>query len=92
MGIMDALLYPHFDTETVRQPALKKMLKRTPSKIAIALDESAAIEIVDGRYRILAAKPTGKARRAYWKHGQYTLEEVKITEDFQDLKSLLTKP
>jgi dipeptidase E len=92
LGIFDALLCPHYDSEPVRQPALKKIMKRTPGQVAIVLDEFAAIEIIDGKYRFLTAKPTAKARRAYWYKGKYSVEEIKQTKEFQDLKQLLTKP
>jgi hypothetical protein len=67
-------------------------MKRTPKLVAIALDECAAIEIIDDTYRILAATPTSKARRTFWEDGQYIIEEIRPTRDFQDLKTLLTRP
>jgi dipeptidase E len=90
MGIFNALLCPHYDSEPVRQPALKKMMKRTPGMVAVALDEYAGLEIIDGKYRFLTAKPTAKARRTYWKSGKYVVEELKPSQDFQDLKVLLS--
>ena len=90
LGIIDTLLCPHYDTEPVRQPALKKMLKRTPRLAAIALDEYAAIEIIDDKYRILPAKSEAKARRAFWKDGEYMTEEIVANEEFEELKPLLT--
>jgi dipeptidase E len=92
LGIFNALLCPHYDSEPARQPALKRIMKRTPGMVAIALDEFAAIEIIDGKYRFLTAKPSAKTRRTYWHDGEYIIEEIKPTKDFQDLKQLLTKP
>ncbi len=91
MGMFNALLCPHYDSEPHRQPALKKMMKRTYGMVAIALDEYAGIEIIDGTYRILAAKPTAKARRTYWKAGRYIIEEIKPSRQFRDLNRLLQK-
>lgn len=91
LGIFNALLCPHYDSEPVRQPALKKIMKRTPGLVAIALDEYAALEIVDGKYRILTAKPSAKACRAYWQNGKYTLEEIKSNREPQDFQALLSK-
>lgn len=90
VGIFNALLCPHYDSEPVRQPALKKMM-RTYGKVAIALDEYAAIEIVDDNYRILTADPKAKVRRTYWKDGEYIIEYIKPAQKFQSLKQLLQK-
>lgn len=59
--------------------------------VAIALDEYAALEIIDGKYRFLAANPSAKARRTYWKAGEYIIEVIKPDKQFQDLKVLLDK-
>src|SRR5665213_2238731 len=88
LGIFNALLCPHYDSEPVRQLALKKIMKRTPGMVAIALDEYAALEIVDGRYRFLTADPSAKTRRAKWKAGKYIVEELKPSKEFQDLNGL----
>jgi len=92
MGIFNALLCPHYDSEPHRQSALKKMMKRTYGIPAIVLDEYAGIEIIDGKYRFLTAKPNAKVRKAYWKDGEYIIEEHKPSKEFQDLKALLSKP
>lgn len=76
MGIFNALLCPHYDSEPHRQPALKKMMKRTYGMFAIALDEYAGIEIIDDKYKIIVAKPDAKARRIYWRNGKYIVEEI----------------
>lgn len=92
LGIFNALLCPHYDSEPVRQPALEKMMKRTHGMVAIALDEYAAMEIIDGKYRFLTANSSAKTRRTYWKSGRYVIEEIKPSKEFQNLESLLTKP
>ena len=92
MGIVNALLCPHYDTEKSRKSSLKRMMKKTPKIVAIALDECAAIEIIDNSYRILSATPKNKARRTYWLKDKYIVEDIKTTDHFQDLDVLLTKP
>ncbi|MEO5627847.1 MAG: peptidase E [Candidatus Saccharimonadales bacterium] len=91
LGIIDGVLCPHYDTEPVRQEALKKIMKRTPRLVALALDECAAIEMVDDSYRILSTN-LGKARRAYWKQGEYIIEELTPTQGLLSLGELLKKP
>jgi dipeptidase E len=92
LGLVDALLCPHYDTEPVRQKALKNMMKRTPRLVGLALDDASSIEIVDNKYRIINANETSKARRVYWSKGTYFIEEVKPSENFQMLDELLIKP
>lgn len=92
LGIIPALLCPHYDSEPVRQAALRKMMRRTPHRVALTLDEAAAIEIIDDQYRILASDNRAAARRAYWRRGEYIVEPVAQTRDLSDLKPLLTKP
>jgi dipeptidase E len=92
MGMYRAVLCPHFDTESVRRPALKKIMARTPAMVSIALDENAAIELIDNRYRILTTQPTANARRTFWKNGRYVVEIIPPDGKFRDLETLLTKP
>lgn len=90
LGFIDALHCPHFDVELSRQDDLKRMMKTTP-KVAIALDNCAALEIIDDKYRIITSKPGAKARKAYWRHGEYMLEEIAFNREMQNLSSLLSK-
>ena len=91
MGWMNLLICPHYDTEPYRQPALKKMMKRTPHTVGIALDEHAAIEVVDDTtYRIHLFKQGAQARKCYWKSGKYFVEEIKSQADYLPLKDLTT--
>jgi dipeptidase E len=91
LGIINGLLCPHYDSEPVRQPALKKIMERTHGIVAIALDEYSAIAIIDDKYRILTAKPNAKARRTYWSKGKYVVEDIKPNKKFESLKILLNK-
>ena len=90
LGIIDALLCPHYDSEPRRQADLKRMMKTT-SKVAIALDNCVAIEIVDESYRIVTSKPTAKAYKIYWNNGKYFIEEIPASESYSDLSSLIAK-
>jgi dipeptidase E len=92
LGFVDAVFCPHYDTEVFRQSGLKKVMKETPHLVSLALDECAAIEIVDNRYRILTTDHPSKARRTYWLDGQYCVEEIKPAKEFNSLDTLLMKP
>ena len=90
LGFINALNCPHFNTEKHREADLKRMMKTT-SGVAIALDECAALEIVDNWYRIITSKPKAKAYKIYWKSGKYFKEEIEQKKEFNDLGRLLSK-
>ena len=90
LGLIDALHCPHYDTELHRQADLKRVMKTT-SKVAIALDNCTALEVRDGKYRIIKSRPSAKARKIYWKNGKYIVEEIPATESYKDLLKLTQK-
>jgi len=90
LGLVDALVCPHYDIEKPRQQSLKKMMKTTPG-VAISLDNCAAIEVVDDKYRIITSNKTAVARKIYWRQGKYHNEIIKVTKDFRDITELLRK-
>lgn len=90
LGFIDALHCPHYDVEPRRQTDLKRMMKTT-SKVAIALDNCAALEIVDNKYRIIKSKPSAKARKIYWKNGKYFAEDIPASESFSDMRKITQK-
>jgi dipeptidase E len=90
LGFIDAVHCPHYDSEPFRQRGLKRILKST-SKVAIALDNCSALEVVDDKYRIIASKPTAKARKIYWKHGEYIIQEIAVDDKFRPLQELIKK-
>ncbi|HSX44072.1 MAG TPA: Type 1 glutamine amidotransferase-like domain-containing protein [Candidatus Saccharimonadales bacterium] len=92
LGIIDAMVCPHYDTYSYRRTALKKMTKRTPDVVAVAIDEYAAIEIVDQTYRVIAPDQKSQVNRTFWKNGTYFVENIPATKEFQDINNLLTIP
>jgi len=90
LGYIDALHCPHYDFETFRQKDLKRMMRST-SKVAIALDNCAALEVVDDKYRIITSKPNAKARKIYWKRGEYIIQEIAVDTKYRPMEELLTK-
>lgn len=89
LGLIDALHCPHYDAEPSTPADLKRMLKTT-RKVAIALDNCAALEVVDDTFRVISSKPTAKAWKAYWDQGEYILEEIEASHRFKELASLIT--
>jgi len=84
LNLVDLLLCPHYDVESKRHPALRKMLKNSRN-VAFVLDNCSAIEIKDDKFRVLRSKPTAKAYMAYWTAGKYSLEELSYSKDFVQL-------
>lgn len=89
MGWFKLLICPHYDTEPYRQPAMKKIMNRTPGMIGLALDEQAALEIVDATYRIHLLKPNAQVRKCYWSKGKYIIEPIKARRTYSPFQELI---
>lgn len=93
LGIINALHCPHFDVEEGRKETLKNLLFKVEEPIvAIAIDNCAAIEIVDNKYRIITSKDTAKAYKTYWLEGQYYEEIIPRKDEYQDFDELIKHP
>lgn len=89
LGLVPGLLCPHYDTEKNRQSALKSMMNRTPG-VAIALENSTAIDIVDGNYRILTSRQGAKAYKLYWRNHLFHKKELPQHRGYNPLENLLS--
>lgn len=90
LGLVKALVCPHYDGEADRQISLKKMMKKTAG-VAIALDDFCAIEIIDDRYRVLSSRQGGQAYKVYWNKNQFFHEAIALSRDFMLLEQLIRK-
>ena len=91
LGLIPLLLCPHYDVEPARQEDLKRMMKSTHNIPAIAMDNGTALEIVDGRYRILQSLENAEARKCCWKNGGYRIEPLPIQDRYEETALLFTK-
>ena len=89
LGLINALHCPHYDSKE-RKTALKKMMKKI-SGAAIAVDNCCAMEIIDGKYRVISSKPSANAYKVYWKASKYYEEKIKKEKEWRSLKELLKK-
>lgn len=87
LNLEDIILCPHFDVEPARQLALKNSLKGT-RKVAIALDNCAALEIEDDSFRILTSKSGTKGYITKWSNGEYIIEPLVLSDDFLPLAEI----
>ncbi len=90
LGFIDAVHCPHYDAEPHRQQDIKEKMKHSP-QIAICLDNCTALEIVGDKYKIIRSRPSAKARRAYWRNGEYYLEDISNHNTLTSLDELLSK-
>jgi dipeptidase E len=90
LGYIDALHCPHYDAEPFRQNDLKRMMKDT-SKVAIALDNCSALEVVNNKFRIIRSNSSAKARKIYWEHGKYIVQEISASTTYRNLTELINK-
>ena len=89
LGLINAFHCPHFDSKE-KKTALKKMMKKI-SGAAIAVDNCCAMEIIDGKYRVISSKPSANAYKVYWKASKYYEEKIKKEKEWRSLKELLKK-
>ncbi len=93
LGIINALHCPHFDVEEGRRTTLKSLMCKIEEPIvAIAIDNCAAIEIVDNKYKIITSKDTAHAYKTYWLDGNYYEEVISEKEEYQDFDELIKHP
>lgn len=90
LGFINALHCPHYDVEPHRKKDLKRMMKNS-SLVSIAIENDCAIQIEDGKYRIIASNRKAEAYKVYWKNGKLFEEKLKKNSYFLSLNNLLSK-
>ena len=92
LGYLPILLCPHYDVDPSRKPSLRDMMASTRTIPALALDDGAALEVIDDKFRIITSLDGAKATKCYWmdreyheqviqKNRFYPLEELFVTTD-----------
>jgi hypothetical protein len=88
LGLVDAVLCPHYNKEEYGGEYVREHLSKTPGK-TIALDDCCAIEIIDDEYRIISSDDSAGAYLVYWKNGEYLQDVIPKTEGYSSLSNLL---
>ena len=88
LGLLSAIHCPHYHSEK-REKDFEKMIRKYGG-IGIAINDNAALEVVDDTYRIITSKNTAKAYKVYRKGRTITVEELLPTSHFQPLPKLLS--
>lgn len=90
LGIVKAILSPHYSSERRREDYLKLLMSKT-SGIAIALDDRCAIEIIGDEYRILSTTNNANAYKIFWSKGVFYKQLIEKCVKYKSINELLKK-
>lgn len=94
LGFIPGFFVPHCD-EPGRIESSKDILKEN-GMVGIFVSNCSALEIVDGKYRLLTTDASSYgidayALKVYWKDGEFIEENISSSSEFRELEDLLTK-
>jgi len=87
LGFLHILLCPHFDVQPYRKSSLKEMMKTTYKIPALALENGAALEVIDNKFRIITSMEKAKGIKCFWKKDMY-YENILERDVFHELSDL----
>ncbi|MBS3084025.1 peptidase E [Candidatus Pacearchaeota archaeon] len=79
---------PHYDSEKIRRPSLRRMIKENGG-ISIALENCSAIEIVDGQYKIITSSKMANVFKVYRKNDKVMEDKLPKDGKYRPLDELL---
>ena len=86
LGLVNLMACPHYDGES-RRASLHSMVQEHGER-AIALDNCAAMEIVDDKYRILSTRQGASGHLVYLRNGVVFEDDVEASRKFSPLVKL----
>jgi len=89
LGLIDAVACPHFDGPK-RDERFREMIRKRGG-LGIALDNNCAIEVVDDKYRVLAAKRKAQAYRVFKQEGEVITEQIARRRQRAPLSELMIR-
>jgi dipeptidase E len=75
LGWYKLIMSPHHINEPKRKPGLIKQIKKHGG-VGLALDDFAALEIINDQFRIITSKPIAKAFKVYKEKGRLIYEKI----------------
>lgn len=75
LGFIDYMFVPHFSSDPKKMEDLKKVLEKNKDKLALCVDNCAAIEVTDQSISVIKSSKKAKAYKATYKDRLY-LEEI----------------
>ena len=91
MGLVDALVCPHFDGESagVKRGEAFRQNVRKHSDVGLALDDNCAIEVVDDTYRVITSQRGAGAYKLVNRRGELSIERIVQREEYEPIAALL---
>ena len=87
LDMVNAVLVPHYDEDPLKRKQLKERM-RYRGGVAICLENSVALELVDDAYRIIAEDSHRHAFLVYWNGGRYFKRELMKSNAFRKVYEL----
>lgn len=87
LNLINLTVSPHHIREKSRRRGLISIMKKTPG-VGIALDDYAALEIVDDQYRVIRSKTKARAHKVYFDKNKLYYKPLKSGSTFLPLISL----
>ncbi len=90
LGLIPAMTCPHYDGQTLWKPRAAHFaeMMRGEKGVAIALENEAALQIVDDTWRVLASKPGKAAHRVYYDRGTIFDVVLDPSDEFRPMAEL----
>ncbi len=91
MGLIDALVCPHFDGETAgveRRLNFQQMVQKH-SDVGIAIDDNCAIEVVGDSYKVITSKAGAGAYKLLNRRGEFSIGRIVQREEHEPIAMLL---
>lgn len=87
LGFLNFTASPHHIREKGRRGALIKIMRKT-SGVGLAIDDCAAFEVVNDKYRVIMSKPNAKIHKVYIEKGKLNYQQIQPSKKFQPLSQL----
>ena len=90
LGLLDIVYCPHIIRDPFRHDSMREYLRTHPGKTGVEIDY-AALEIIDGSFRIIPLDDRAKAIKEWW-NGDVLEEEMIPWDKFMPVDYLLLNP
>lgn len=88
LGLIKAMFCPHYHKEK-REKGFEEAIKRYGG-LGIALDNNTALEVIEGKFRVIGSQKKIYAYRVYIKNKEIIVEKIRKSNDFKPLSLLLS--
>ena len=89
LGLINCAHRPHYGKDG-RKEEVKEMMRSLDGWTMVALEDCTALEVFNGKYRIIKSDRTRNGYKTYWQNGVYTEKEITCEENYGDLNELIS--